>query len=63
MVPAICTFITRSCYRRMPLLSSPKARDKFLRILSAVRERYDFGLFGFVVMPEHIHLVISESVR
>lgn len=53
-------FITCSCYRRMPLLRSARARDRFLRILSEVRDRYDFALWGFVVMPEHIHLLISE---
>ena len=52
--------ITCSCYRRMPLLGTPKARDTFLKILSQVRDRYNFGLFGFVVMPEHVHLPISE---
>ena len=25
-----------------------------------VRERYQFWLVGYVVMPEHIHLLISE---
>lgn len=53
-------FITCSCYRRMPLLDAAKARDRFLKILSEVRERFDFALWGFVVMPEHIHLLISE---
>lgn len=53
-------FITCSCYRRMPLLGTVRARDRFLKILSEVRERYDFSLWGFVVMPEHIHLLIGE---
>lgn len=53
-------FITCSCYRRMPLLRSPRARDRFLKVLSEVRKRYDFALWGFVVMPEHIHLLMSE---
>jgi len=53
-------FITCSCFRRMPLLGTPQARDCFLEILSEVRERHDFALWGFVVMPEHIHLLISE---
>ena len=44
----------------MPLLGKPKARDTFLKILNQVRDRYDFGLFGFVIMPEHVHLLISE---
>jgi REP-associated tyrosine transposase len=53
-------FITCSCYRRMPLLGTARARDRFLTILNVVRERYDFALLGYVVMPEHIHLLISE---
>jgi REP element-mobilizing transposase RayT len=53
-------FITCSCYWRMPLLGTARARDCFLTILSEVRERYDFALLGYVVMPEHIHLLISE---
>ena len=53
-------FITCSCYRRLPLLAGEDARDCFLRVLAAVRDRYDFALLGFVVMPEHIHLLISE---
>ena len=53
-------FITCSCYRRMPFLRTRRARDVFLRILSDVRDRYDFALLGYVVMPEHIHLLISE---
>ena len=53
-------FITCSCYRRMAFLASPHEREQFLKILSQVRERYDFALLGYVVMPEHIHLLISE---
>ena len=53
-------FITCSCYRRLPLLSSARARNAFVRILGEVRDRYRFQLVGFVVMPEHIHLLISE---
>ena len=44
----------------MPLLGTERARHLFLKILSEVRKRYDFALIGYVVMPEHIHLLISE---
>ena len=50
-------FITCSCYRRRPLLGTGRRRDAFLRILNEVRERYQFWLVGYVVMPEHIHLL------
>ena len=53
-------FITCSCYRRRPLLGTPRKRDALLKILDQVRTRYQFLLVGYVVMPEHIHLLISE---
>ena len=53
-------FITCSCYHRKPLLGTEKARNLFLQILGEVRARYNFALLGYVVMPERIHLLISE---
>jgi REP-associated tyrosine transposase len=50
-------FITCSCYGRKPLLGTGRARGLFLKILSEVRELYDFALWGYVVMPEHVHLL------
>ncbi len=56
-------FITCSCYRRSPLLASARSRNVFVRILSEIRDRYGFALVGYVVMPEHIHLLISEPAK
>ena len=56
-------FITFTRYRRLPLLRSVRARNAFVNILSEVRDRYGFSLVGYVVMPEHIHLLISEPVK
>src|SRR5208337_1650272 len=53
-------FITCSCYRRQPWLGTPRRRDLFLAVLEQVRSRYHFVVAGYVVMPEHIHLLISE---
>ena len=53
-------FITCSCYRRLPLLRTARSRDWFLSILEQTRERYRFVVVGYVVMPEHIHLLITE---
>ena len=52
-------FITWSCYRRSPLLTVP-ARDLLLSVVELMRKRYRFAVIGYVVMPEHIHLLISE---
>jgi len=56
-------FITFSCYRRLPLLRSARARNLFVRVLGLVRDEYGFKLVGYVVMPEHVHLLISEPAR
>ena len=53
-------FITCSCYHRKPWLNSARHRDLFLSILEEVRQRYRFVVLGYVVMPEHFHLLISE---
>jgi len=53
-------FITFSCYRRLPLLKSARARDIFVRELSTARDEMGFDLIGYVVMPEHVHLLIGE---
>lgn len=53
-------FITWSCYHRRPLLDTGQARDLLLTVLELMRERYRFGVVGYVVMPEHVHMLISE---
>jgi putative transposase len=53
-------FITASCYHRQPLLGSSRRRDLFLKVLEDMRQRYGFVVVGWVVMPEHFHLLISE---
>ncbi|MFZ0815720.1 MAG: transposase [Candidatus Sulfotelmatobacter sp.] len=53
-------FITCSCYQRLPFLNSARSRDRFLSILEQTRQRYRFVVVGYVVMPEHIHLLLTE---
>jgi putative transposase len=56
-------FLTFSCYKRLPLLSDPDRCDLFLQILERVRRRYRLVVLGYVVMPEHVHLLVSEPQR
>ena len=53
-------FVTNSCYHRLPLFDAPEARDRFLRIFEQTRQKYRFVVVGYVVMPEHIHPLITE---
>ena len=56
-------FVTFSCYRRRPMLGAARARHCFVQILDQVRSRHRFQLIGYVVMPEHVHLLVSEPKK
>ena len=56
-------FITTSCYQRRPLLGTAHSRDLFLEVLEQIRQRHQFVVVGYVVMPEHVHLLVSEPER
>ena len=56
-------YITFTCYRRTQRLSSVASKEMFERTLERVRRWYGFCVFGYVVMPEHVHLLVSEPER
>jgi putative transposase len=56
-------YITFTCFHRAPSLQTAEARDVFVQTFERVRVRYGFYVVGYVVMPEHVHLLISEPER
>ena len=55
------TFITLSCYRRQPnFVDAAVLYDLFPLCLEDMRRRFDMRVYGYVVMPEHVHLLMSE---
>ena len=56
-------FITFSCHRRQPFLDTTYAKNVFERSLEQTRRSYRLFVIGYVVMPEHIHLLVSEPER
>jgi len=53
-------FITFSCYQRRSYLGDAGSRDLFESALERVRKRYRWAIIGYVVMPEHVHLLVNE---
>ncbi|MGA9584656.1 MAG: transposase [Terracidiphilus sp.] len=53
-------FITFSCYHRRPYLGRASTRNLFESALERIRKRYDFVVLGYVIMPEHVHLLVNE---
>jgi putative transposase len=56
-------FITFCCYHRHVLLGTELARNEFVIALERVRRWYGFYVVGYVAMPEHVHLLMSEPER
>jgi putative transposase len=53
-------FVTFSCFHRLAYLKNPAARDLFEEALARMCHCHQFDIFGYVVMPEHVHLLLSE---
>lgn len=56
-------FVTFSCYHRLAYLGAASAPELFGRSLEAIRLRYEFVVTGYVVMPEHVHLLVREPLQ
>jgi putative transposase len=53
-------FVTFSCYHRQPLLVTSSANQTFESALERIRYSFRLCIYGYVVMPEHVHLLLSE---
>lgn len=56
-------FLTFSCYRRLPYLGEAEPRRLFESALERMRKKYRFVIAGYVVMPEHVHLLVNEPAH
>lgn len=56
-------FVTFCCYHRRPLFAIRRDIEIFERALERVRKSFDLRVYGYVIMPEHIHLLLSEPRR
>ena len=56
-------FITFSCFQRLPLLDAPGAKGTVEAVLEQMRARHDARVYAYVLMPEHIHLLVNEPPR
>jgi putative transposase len=57
-VPGHARFLTFSCYRRLPLLSSPVWREWLGAAVRGACDELRVALWAYVFMPEHVHLPI-----
>jgi putative transposase len=53
-------FVTFSCFQRKAYLGTAEARDLFEEGLQRMAHCHRFEVAGYVVMPEHVHLLVGE---
>lgn len=64
-VPGDAHFLTFSCFRQLPLLSRPRTCQFLIDAIQISREKNPFDLWAFVIMPEHVHLIVlpRENIK
>jgi putative transposase len=55
--------LTFSCYRRYPFLGRERTRDWFREALEQARQKSGFHIWAYVLMPEHVHLLVYPDQR
>ncbi len=61
-IPGHAGFLTFSCYKRFPLLQTEATRDIFETGLLQARKECRFELYAWVVMPNHVHLLLRPNL-
>jgi putative transposase len=59
--PNTARFITISCFRRFRIFDSRQSIEIFLEELDYLRESIGIKILGYVIMPEHLHIVLWPS--
>lgn len=55
--------LTFSCFRRLPLLRHDPIRRILIDVLEETRKKFDLQVWAYVLMPEHVHLLICPNQR
>jgi putative transposase len=57
-IPGHSHFLTFSCWKRRPFLTDRHTCSEFIKALDEARRIEQFDIWAYVLMPEHVHLLI-----
>lgn len=52
-------YLTFVAFRRVPIFQSENICQFLIDALKETKEKYPFKLIGYVIMPDHIHLIVN----
>jgi putative transposase len=58
-----CHFVTSKTYRNSKIFSKDEAAGPFIQTIFEVKEKLNVLLLAFVIMPDHIHLMLVPDKR
>ncbi len=56
-------FVTFSCYRRLQFFRHDSVKLTFINAMKRCREKFDIRWIGYVIMPEHVHLLVAPQAK
>jgi len=62
-LPCHAHFLTFSCYQQLPLLSRKRTRLWLIEAIIKAKEKYKYALWAYVIMPEHVHLLVYPMIE
>jgi len=57
-LPRVAHELTWTCYRRLRLLGQERTRQWLIDAMDRARRVHDLALLAYVVMPEHVHVLV-----
>jgi len=57
-IPGDAHALTFCCFRRQRFLTSDRARQWLIEAIDQARHEHNVDIWAYVIMPEHVHLVI-----
>ena len=57
-MPGQAHYLTFSCFHNQKFLNDNRTRMWFINALEKARQKHGFELWAWVIMPEHIHLML-----
>jgi putative transposase len=62
-IPGHAHELTFSCYRQQNFLNEDKIREYLANAIGRAREKHDFDIWAYVIMPDHVHLLIYPKAQ
>jgi putative transposase len=56
-------FVTTVTWQRTPLFRNPQRAELMMNVLQHYREQKKYFLHEFVIMPDHLHLLLTPALE